>query len=83
MNILQVYQVYNRESPSGVAKASYDISSSLTKKGHEVVFYASDMEDWFTRGKRDSFIDDGIRVHLFKTIATIITRKLKFILLPA
>jgi hypothetical protein len=83
MNILQVYQVFNPEAPSGVAKVASDVSKALAKRGHNVVFYASDMEDWLTRGKCGSYADGGVKVHLFKTVGTLLSRKFKIYFTPS
>lgn len=55
----------------------------LPREEHRVVFYASDMEDWLTRGKCGSFIADGIRIRRFKTIGTMLSRKFKIYVTPS
>jgi glycosyltransferase involved in cell wall biosynthesis len=82
MNILQVYPVFNPNVASGAAKVAYDVAQFLVKKGHQVVFYASDMEDWLTQGKCGNSIVDGIVVHRFKTLLQILSRELKIYVTP-
>jgi len=83
MNVLQVYQVFNPEVASGAAKVAYDISRLLAKRGHRVVFYASDMEDWLTRGKCGNSVVDGIRIRRFKMIGTMLSRNFKIYFTPS
>jgi len=82
MNILQVYQVFNPYVASGAAKVAYDIARFLIKKGHKVVFYASDMEDWLTRGIYGDSIVDGIIVCRFKTLWPVLSSKFKIYFTP-
>ena len=82
MNILQVYQVFNPNVASGAAKVACDVSRFLVKRGHKVVFYASDMEDWLTRGIHGDSIVDAIMVRRFKTTWPILSGKLKIYFTP-
>jgi len=82
MHILQVYHVFNPQVTSGAAKVAYDISNELVKRGHKVVFYASDMNDWLTQGRCGNSIVDGIEVHCFKTTWTLLSRKIKIYVTP-
>ena len=82
MKILQVYQIFNPEVASGAARVAYDVSKSLARRGHKVVFYASDMKDKLTRGASDCTVVDGIEIHRFRTAGKILPRNLKFYVTP-
>jgi len=82
MNILQVYQIFNPEVASGAAKVAYDVSRLLVKRGHNVVFYASDMKDKLRRGICGCSVINGIKVRRFKTVGTILSRNLKIYVTP-
>jgi glycosyltransferase involved in cell wall biosynthesis len=82
MNILQVYQVFNPEVASGAAKVAYDIARLLVKKGHKVIFYASDMKDWLTRGVHGDSVVDGVVARRFKTLWPVLSSKFKIYFTP-
>jgi len=84
MNILQVYQIFNPEVASGAAKVAYYVSKELARRGHNVVYYASDMKDKDTRWLQNTWtIVNGINVQYFKTVCTILARKLKIYITPS
>jgi len=84
LRILQVYQIFNPNVASGVAKVAYDISKTLAKKGHKVVFYASDMKDRFTRYNENNYTEvDGIEVYRFRTICTFLSREFRIYVTPS
>ncbi|MEM3504283.1 MAG: glycosyltransferase [Nitrososphaeria archaeon] len=68
MKILQVYKIFNSQVASGAARVAYNLSKQLAKRGHRVVFYASDMYDCCKRSKSGYYKINGIGVHRFKTI---------------
>jgi glycosyltransferase involved in cell wall biosynthesis len=82
INILQVHQVFNPNVASGAAKVAYDVSRFLIKRGHKIVFYASDMEDWLSRGTSGDSIVDGIKVRRFRTLWQILARELRIYVTP-
>jgi len=82
VNILQVYQVFNPNVASGAAKVAYNISRFLVKRGHKVVFYSSNMEDWLTRGISGDFIVNGVVIRKFKTLWPILSTKFKIYFTP-
>jgi len=84
MNILQVYQIFNPEVASGAAKVAYCVSKELARRGHNVVYYTSDMKDKDTRWLQNTWtIVNGIKVQYFKTVCTILARKLKIYITPS
>ena len=84
MNILQVYQIFNPEVASGAAKVVYCVSKELARRGHNVVYYTSDMKDKDTRWLQNTWtIVNGIKVQYFKTVCSILARKLKIYITPS
>jgi glycosyltransferase involved in cell wall biosynthesis len=84
MNILQVYQIFNPEAASGAAKVAYYISKELARKGHNVIYYASDIKDKDRKllGSTKAIVD-GITVQHFRTVCTFLAKRLKIYITPS
>ena len=83
MKILQVCPKFHQSVASGSTKVAYCISKELTRRGHSVNVYTSDVKDKYTKIK-DSEVEkiDGVRVHRFKSIGAVATREMKIFVTP-
>lgn len=82
MKILQVCPKFHHSVASGSTKVAYCLTKELAKRGHSVTIYASDMRDKYT--KMDNGVEEinGLKVHRFRSIGTIVTREMKMFVTP-
>ena len=77
MKILQVTNFFKPSWESGgPARACYEISKELVKRGHEVTVYTTDGFKYrLNVPKNKPVIVDGIRVYYFRNLSSYLTRK--------
>ena len=82
MKILQVCPKFHHSVASGSTKVAYCITKELAERGHSVTMYTSDMRDKYT--KMDNGVEEinGVKVHRFRSIGTIVTREMKIFVTP-
>lgn len=82
MKILQVCSKFHLSAASGSTKVAYCISKELARRGHLVTVYTSDMMDKYTRINHGVEEEEGVRVHRFQSVGTVVTREMKIFVTP-
>lgn len=83
---MRILQVIPYLSPSalfgGSQRVVYNISRALSKRGHDVVIYTSNMMSPYRKLNVENEEIDGVNVIRFKNISTIASRTLRLIITP-
>ena len=82
MKILQVCPKFHHSVASGSTMIAYYISKELARRGHSVTVYTSDMKDKYTRINSGIEKIGGVKVHRFRSVGTVATRKMKIFVTP-
>jgi glycosyltransferase involved in cell wall biosynthesis len=73
LNIIMTY--YPAEAYGGTVALAHSLCRGLAQRGHQVVVYATDGFDKYSRQKQKSATVDGVRVFYFRNISNILAWK--------
>jgi len=73
MNILQITYIYPPESniTDGITRVAHDISKELSKRGHKVTVYTSDILNLYDKRSRSNIrnkVIENVNVHYFRSV---------------